>query len=204
MVTSLSAVHSLTWLSSRQLTRLFALLVALSAGSVRGDGLTPVKKAAEQDAEVPSFYVRAVTGPLAGKSVCYVCRNGDRPVVLVLLRELGLDTAALLKELDRQVNQHRADGLRCFVVMLTDTPQKDLARLQTLAFDEKIDVPLTLVGEAATQGSTVAVPEGAATSVITYQDRRIVQRFVFKPGACDESARRSVISATEKLIESSR
>ncbi len=39
--------------------------------------------------EVPSFYVRTVTGPLAGKSVCYVCRHGDRPVVMVLLRELG-------------------------------------------------------------------------------------------------------------------
>ena len=34
--------------------------------------------------EVPSFYVRTVTGPLAGKSVCYVCRHGDRPVAMVL------------------------------------------------------------------------------------------------------------------------
>src|SRR5690349_11031952 len=103
--------------------------------------------------EVPSFYVRAVTGPLAGKSVCYVCRNGDRPVVAVMLRELTPETTALLKDLDRTVNQHRADGLRCFAVLVTDSPQRDSARLQTLAFDEKIDLPLTLVSEGATQGS---------------------------------------------------
>ena len=150
--------------------------------------------------EVPSFYVRAVTGPLAGKSVCYVCRNGDRPVVLVLLRDLGPDAALLLKELDRTVNRHRADGLRCFAVLLTDTPQRDAARLQTLAFDEKIDLPLTLVGEATTQGSPLAFSRESAVSVVTYQDRRIVERFSFKGGLCDERARQSIVAASEKLV----
>lgn len=183
-------------------TGVLALLGLFLASDVHGEGVTPMEAMSAGD-EIPSFYVRVVTGPQAGKSVCYVCRNGDRPVVLVLLKELGPDTAALLKDLDRSVNRHRADGLRCFAVFLTDTPQKDSARLQTLAFDEKIDVPLTLAGEAATQGSSVAVPVGATISVITYHDRRIVQRFSFKPGACDESARRSIISASEKLIEAS-
>ncbi len=183
-------------------TGVLALLGVFLASAVHAEGVTPMEAISAGD-EIPSFYVRAVTGPQAGKSVCYVCRNGDRPVVLVLLKELGPDTAALLKDLDRSVNRHRADGLRCFAVFLTDTPQKDSARLQTLAFDEKIDVPLTLAGEAATQGSSVAVPVGATISVITYHDRRIVQRFSFKPGACDESARRSIISASEKLIEAS-
>lgn len=176
------------------------LMGVLLTPMVYGDGVTPMD-AMNIGAEIPSFYVRAVTGPQAGKSVCYVCRNGDRPVVLVLLKELSPDTAALLKELDRSVNRHRADGLRCFAVFLTDTPQKDSARLQTMAFDEKIDIPLTLAGEAATQGSSVAVPVGTTISVITYHDRRIVQRFSFKPGTCDESARRTIISASEKLIE---
>lgn len=183
-------------------TGMLFLMGVLLTPMVYGDGVTPMD-AMNIGAEIPSFYVRAVTGPQAGKSVCYVCRNGDRPVVLVLLKELSPDTAALLKELDRSVNRHRADGLRCFAVFLTDTPQKDSARLQTMAFDEKIDIPLTLAGEAATQGSSVAVPVGTTISVITYHDRRIVQRFSFKPGTCDESARRTIISASEKLIEAS-
>ena len=180
------------------------LIVAFTFGiavteSVFADG--PVlTDGTDATTEVPSFYVRAVTGPLAGKSVCYVCRNGDRPVVVVLLRELGPDATALLKELDRTVNQHRAEGLRCFAVLLTDTPQRDSARLQTLAFDEKIDLPLTQAGEASTQGSPLAFSRDNAVSVVTYQDRRIIQRFAFKAGTCDEAARKQIIAASEKLV----
>lgn len=149
--------------------------------------------------EVPSFYVRAVTGPLAGKSVCYICRNGDRPVVAVMLRELTPESTALLKELDRTVNQHRAEGLRCFAVLLTDSPQRDSARLQTLAFDEKIDLPLTLVSEAAAQGSTLSIPRESSVAVVTYKDRKVIQKFTHKSGACDKSARAEIVAASEKL-----
>ena len=162
--------------------------------------LTPPDDDSTVGREVPSFYVRAVTGPLSGKSVCYVCRNGDRPVVLVLLRELGPDATALLKELDRTVNRHRADGLRCFAVLLTDVPQRDFGQLQTLAFDEKIELPLTLAGESVTAGSSLALPRDAAVTVVTYQDRCVVQRFSYKSGACDETARRSILDASEKLL----
>ncbi len=160
----------------------------------------PSSASLETSGEVPSFYVRAVTGPLAGKSVCYVCRNGDRPAVIVLLRELGVDSAALLKELDQLVNLKRAQGLRCFAVLLTDTPQRDAARLQTLAFDEKINLPLTLAGQATIQGSALAFPGESALSVITYSDRKIVQRFSFRSGSCDEKSRQSILDASQKLL----
>jgi hypothetical protein len=180
---------------------LLALVAAsgLRISSIGADETRPSAQA-NSEGDVPSFYVRAVTGPLAGKSVCYVCRNGDRPVVLVFLRDLGPDVAALLKDLDHTVNRHRADGLRCFAVMLTDTPQRDFGRLQTLAFDEKIDLPLTMAGEAVTAGTSLAVPRDAGISVIAYQDRRVVQRFSYKTGDCNEAARRSIVEASVKLI----
>jgi hypothetical protein len=176
-----------------------ALSPGIDFASSQAKEQIPMTELPEAGRDVPSFYVRAVTGPLAGKSVCYICRNGDRPVVMVLLRELGPDTVLLLKELDRTVNRHRAEGLRCFAVLLSDAAPRDSARLQTLAFDEKIDLPLTLVGESATQGSSLDFPRDAAVSVVTYQDRRIIERFSFKAGSCDERARRSIIAASEKL-----
>jgi hypothetical protein len=169
------------------------LSLADSAGAGHADGVSN---------EVPSFYVRAVTGPLAGKSVCYVCRNGDRPVVIVLLRELGPETTELLKDLDRTVNRHRADGLRCFAVLLSETAQRDSARLQTLAFDEKIELPLTVVGETIVQGSSLAFPRESAVCVIAYQDRQVVHRSSFKSGNCDATARRDILAATEKMLGS--
>ena len=149
--------------------------------------------------EVPSFYVRAVTGPLAGKSVCYVCRHGDRPVAMVLLRELGADATALLKELNQTVDRHRADGLRCFAVLVTGTPQREAPRLQTLAFDEKLDLPLTLASEAIAAEAALNVEPDAAITVVLYEDRRIVSRFAHRSGSCNEAARRKIVSAAEKL-----
>ncbi len=149
--------------------------------------------------EVPSFYVRAVTGPLAGKSVCYVCRHGDRPVVMVLLRELGSDATALLKELNQTVDRHRADGLRCFAVLVTGTPQREAPRLQTLAFDEKLDLPLTLASEAIAAETALNVDPDAAITVVLYEDRRIVRRFAHRSGSCAAAARREIVSAAEKL-----
>lgn len=176
-----------------------AMAVTSIAANARAEEM-PSSASLETSGEVPSFYVRAVTGPLAGKSVCYVCRNGDRPAVIVLLRELGADTAALLKELDQLVNLNRAHGLRCFAVLLTDNPQRDASRLQTLAFDEKINIPLTLAGQAAIQGSTLAFPGESALSVITYSDRKIVQRFSFRSGLCDEKSRQLILAASQKLL----
>lgn len=178
----------------------FAMLTAITDCKAGGEEPTTPEMAASSS-DVPSFYVRAVTGPLAGKSVCYVCRNGDRPAVIVLLRELGPDSIALLRELDQVVNQHRAQGLRCFAVLLTEQPQRDAARLQTVAFDEKLNVPLTLASNAAIQGSTLAFSRDQATSVVMYSERKIVQRYSFQAGSCDEKLRKSIVTASQKLLE---
>jgi hypothetical protein len=179
-----------------------ALMLGLAAMIIQTWGWAA--PTAVPDGEVPSFYVRAVTGPLAGKSVCYVCRNGDRPVVIVMLRDLSPEATSLLKELDQAVNRNRASGLRCFAVLFSDKPQRDSARLQTLAFDEKIELPLTIAGEAAMQGSTLAFPPEATLAVITYQDRRIIERFSFSPGGCDAKARQSVLVASERMLRPDR
>ena len=118
---------------------------------------------------------------------------------MVLLRELGADSTALLKDLNRAVDRHRADGLRCFAVLVTGTPQREAPRLQTLAFDEKLDLPLTLASEAVAAESALNVDPDAAITVVLYDDRRIVSRFTHRSGACDESARRAILSAVEEL-----
>jgi len=157
----------------------------------------------EVGAAVASFYVRAVTGPFAGKSVCYVCRNGDRPVAMVFLRELGSDVAQLLKQLDQTVNQHRADGLRCFVVLLTESSQQDAAKLQTLAFDEKIDLPLTIANESAARNSYTSISPDAAVTVILYDHLKVTRQFSFRSKECDPAAAKTVIAATEQLVKNS-
>lgn len=98
--------------------------------------------------EVPSFFVRAITGPQMNRSVCFVCRNGDRPVVMLLLRRLEAGTSAVLKAVDEFVDRRRADGLRAFGVMLSDEPSKVSPHLQTVSFDHQLNLPLGVGLEA--------------------------------------------------------
>ncbi|WP_157605168.1 hypothetical protein [Schlesneria paludicola] len=153
----------------------------------------------EVGTEVTTFYVRAVTGPHSGKSVCYVCRNGNRPVVMVLLRELGPDVARLLKQLNATVDRHRADGLRCFVVLLGDANQKDFARLQTLAFDEKLEIPLTLAAETLAGSALKSISEEAAVTVVLYDHLKITRQFSFRTAECDSPACQQIVRAADEL-----
>lgn len=173
-----------------------ALIFAFTVAEICAESLPPLKTGPAIGSDVTSFYVRAVTGPLAGKSVCYVCRNGDRPVVVVFLRDLNADTTRLLKQLDRTVNEHRADGLRCFVVLLSESPQKDAARLQTLAFDEKLDLPLTVAGEAMTLANLAS---DASIAVVMYENLKVRGNFCYRTGECTETACKTVIDAAKVL-----
>ncbi len=71
--------------------------------------------------------------------------------------------------------------------------------MQTLAFDEKLDLPLTLAGEAIAAEVALNVEPDAAITVVLYEDRRIVSRFAHRSGSCTETARRAIVSAAEKL-----
>ena len=88
------------------------LIVALlSAGrAIGGENAAepPLRSGRAVGEYVPTFYVRAVNGPLMNKSVCFVCRNGSRPVVMVLLQEM------------REFNEYRMliFGLTMIVMMI--------------------------------------------------------------------------------------
>ena len=62
----------------------------------------------EVGAEVPPFYVREITSDHPNLAVCLVCKNGDRPSVLVSVRKIDQQVERLLAAVDRTVDSHRA------------------------------------------------------------------------------------------------
>jgi hypothetical protein len=129
---------------------------------------------------VPQFFVRAVTGPLMNKSVCYVCRNGDRPVVMVFLRDVVTGTPDLLKQLDRCIDDHRADGLRGFCVLLSENQRSATSQLQTLAFDNQLSLPLTVASVQLEAPANQNLHPDAAVTVVLYHDQTVVASHAFR------------------------
>jgi hypothetical protein len=153
--------------------------------------------------EVPSFFVRAITGPQMNRSVCFVCRNGDRPVVMVVLRRLEAGATVVLKAVDELVDRRRADGLRAFGVMLSDEPSKVSPHLQTVSFDQQLNLPLGVGPEALAERESLCIDPAASVTLVAYRDRKVVWTSAFRSAELrDEPARARRLREVAELIES--
>jgi hypothetical protein len=130
--------------------------------------------------KVHTFYVRAITGPLKNRSVCYVCRNGDRPVVMIFVRRITPELTKLLKGIDAEIDAHRAAGLRGFGVFLAGDGNELLPQVQTLAFDEKINLPLTIAAAPSDGSAGGTIHPDAAVTVMLYRDQTVTANFAYR------------------------
>ncbi len=140
----------------------------------------PLQSGLKVGEKVSTFYVRAVTGPLKNKSVCYVCRNGDRPVVMLFIRQITPELKTLLKGIDAEVDRQRASGLRSFGVFLAGDSKEILPQVQTLAFDEKINLPLTIAAAPSDGSAGRSIHPDAAVTVILYREQSVTANFAFR------------------------
>lgn len=184
-----------------------ALLAAVLLDSVSGraaedaaagNSLPPGMPRLNVGEKVPTFYVRAVTGSLKNKSVCYVCRNGERPVVMIFVREITPELVSLLQQVDELVDRHRADGLRAFGVFPAGDSKDLLPRIQTLAFDNRLNLPLT-ISAAIPDGPVAGAPVKGAFTVVLYRDQTVVHQASFQAGELNAEKRAIVAGLIRKL-----
>jgi hypothetical protein len=151
--------------------------------------------------KVSTFYVRAVTGPLKSRSVCYVCRNGDRPVVMLFVRKITPELKSLLKGLDAEIDRSRASGLRSFGVFLpAENGSPELfPQVQTLAFDEKINLPLTIAAAPSDGSAGGTIHADAAVTVILYRDLTVTANFVCRAEELTPDRIETILQAVKKL-----
>lgn len=161
--------------------------------------ITPLRSGPLAGKEVPSFFVRAITGPQMNRSVCFVCRNGDRPVVMVVLRRLEAGTPALLKAVDELIDRRRADGLRAFGVMLSDEPSKVAPHLQTISFDEKLNMPLSVGPETLGERDSLCVDPLASATIVVYRQRKVLWTAALRSAELRDEAVRT--RRTQEIVE---
>ena len=155
-----------------------------------------LKSGPEVGSTVHAFFVRAVTGPHQSRSVCYVCRYGARPVVMIFLQGVDPNTPKLLKSVDRIVDAGRVEGARSFGVLVTDESARVVPILQTMAFDEKIELPLTAATSAVAGATCHNLHPDATTTVVLYREQKVVATYGFRRG--DLSAA-SIDDLTDKM-----
>ena len=109
-----------------------------------------------------------------------------KPVVMVVMQKVDPEIGSLLTELDSVIDKNRVSGLRGFGVLVTDESSRAVPILQTMAFDEKIHMPLTAATTAIAGSGSHNLHPDAATTIILYRGQKAVETIPLKTGGITE------------------
>jgi len=119
----------------------------------------------------------------------------------VLIQKPDPKIATLLKAIDAVVDDNRVSGLRSFGVLVTDESARAVPILQTMAFDERIRMPLTAATTAIAGSSCHNLHEDAATTVILYRNQQAVRNYAFAEGTIDKRSLKPLLEGVKRLID---
>ncbi len=150
---------------------------------------------------LPAYNVKDCTGPNEGKSLCYRCKYGARPVVNIFAREMTPEVVALVKEIDQIVGKNGEKKMAAFVTLLTNDPDRDEIVLKAIAKKEGLkNVPLTIFdGVAGPEDYKIA--EKADLTVTMWVDNKVEASQAFSKGDFKASASKSVVEDTKKILK---
>ena len=160
-----------------------------------------VKSGLEVGESPAPFNVKDITGPSAGKSLCYRCQYGGNPTAALFIREITPEVTALIQELDKTVAANKKDKKACgFVVLLTDDADAGAKQLAELAKEKGIkNVPLTIYDGAAGPGK-YKIAKDAAVTVLYWNKSRVQANHAFAAGKLTSDDVKAVVADTSKIL----
>ena len=150
--------------------------------------------------DIPAYNVRDVTGPSEGKTLCYRCKYGARPVVNIFAREMTPEVVALVKQIDGIVGKNEEKKMAAFVTLLTNDPDKDEATLKEIAKKQGLkNVPLTVFdGVAGPDGYKIA--EKANLTVTMWVESDVKASHAFGKGEYKTANAKAIVEDTKKIL----
>jgi len=171
--------------------------VALVVSSVQGQG-GAIKSGPDKKIAGP-FDVKAITGEVAGKQLCYVCKyNGEqRPgVVLIFSRKADENIAKLVKAVDA-VQKNNAK-LGTVLVGVGGVTASDLEKLQST---HKLTTPLTVAVDAEGP-SAYKLNKSAAVTVLVYSaGGEIHSNFAFADTQSAAAKASDIAAAAQNVVK---
>ncbi len=180
--------------------RMIASMVALLLVATVAIAAT-VKSGPDIGEGVAAFNVKDITGPSAGKSLCYRCQYGAKPVACIFTREITDEVASLIAEIDKTVGANKDKKMCSFVVLLTDDADAGAKQLAKLAKDKDIkNVPLTVYdGNAGPDSYKIA--KDAAVTVLYWNKSRLQSSHAFAAGKMTSDDVKAVVADASTILK---
>lgn len=188
-VTVLAALACLTFAATFA-TADDAATATCDAGLCKGDSIAP-------------FYVTKIAGAEddgvdVGEALCYRCRYGSSPMVMVFARGTGEKMTELVKSLDSAVAKHQDSKLKGLVTVYggeADT-LKEAATTLASASASKM-VPIVVPSKAGENFAAYKLTEGADVTIVIASGGQVTARHNFAADSIDIAA---VMGEVEEML----
>jgi hypothetical protein len=140
------------------------------------------------------FYVTKVAGAKddgveVGQDLCYRCRYGSSPMVIVFVRDTGGRVPELVRQLDHAVDMHEESSFKSLVTLIgEDAAQLKEAACRIAELADVKRVPIVVAKETQTGPLNYKLPDESAVTVVIAKDSQVVATHVFSADSIDVAA----------------
>ncbi|TWU23855.1 hypothetical protein Pla52o_17780 [Novipirellula galeiformis] len=169
------------------------LLLALAASDTNAADAT-TQTGLKQGDPIGVFYVTKIAGAEddgvdTEQEICYRCRYGSRPMVMVFARQTDGKVTELVKQLDSAVTENQDARLSAFVSLLGE----DTGKLKTSAIElakktSAKQIPFVVAKESKTGPLNYRLAIDAPVTVVVANDSQVVSSRAFATDEIDLDA----------------
>ncbi|MBS0207659.1 MAG: hypothetical protein JSS27_01770 [Planctomycetes bacterium] len=134
-----------------------------------------------------------------GKELCYRCKYGNRPMVMVFTRGSDEKLVSLVKQIDAAVAKNSASQLRAFVNVMADNKAAAEATAKGFASQNLANVPVVIPVDYQNGPGNYSLNPQAQLTIIIANDGKVEVNHVFESGLSCESCIESVMTDVNKL-----
>ena len=122
-------------------------------------------------------------------------------MVAILTRKLSDDLTSLVKQVDEKVGANKDKKMASFVVVLSEDPAANEARLKELAKKEGVkNVPLTTY-ENSEGPESYKVSKDAEVTVLLWVGQKVKANHAFAPGKLNKDGIKAILEDTAKILQ---
>jgi hypothetical protein len=180
-----------------------AVSMSLSLIATAGADDSTTQDGLQEGDPIGVFYVTKVAGAIddevePGETLCYRCRYGSRPMVMVFARDTGGNVPDLLKAIEKSVGENEEAKLKGIMTLIGD----DAAALKDDAgkIAERVEaklVPVVVAKETKTGPLSYRISEDADVTIVLAKDSQVVNTHTFDATKIDV---KSVISEVTEML----
>lgn len=178
-----------------------ALALSFSAAFASAEGIKSGLAAGEG---IGAFNVTKVAGAAddgveVGKELCYRCKYGARPQVMVFTRKGGAEVVSLSKELNAAVAKNSEKQLTAFVNVLGDKAAAEKTAKELGADSAK--VPVVVPVENENGPANYGLNPDAEVTVIIASKGKVISSTGYAAGKFDAAAVTATVKAVNSAVE---